>query len=120
MSITRRTIMKAAVLSGIPAGAVTAVTDDPLLDAVNAYRAGIKAFAALPAELLTKENEQQYAEATYDPAFRAITYGDLEARSIAGVREAIRLALEEDAIDDRLAEGALRSALAYLDGRMQP
>ncbi|MFC3208198.1 twin-arginine translocation signal domain-containing protein [Aquamicrobium soli] len=102
----------AAVPVAVP---VAAAVHDPLLEAISQYRAGIKAFAAIPDDVLTKENERLYVEATYLPSFKAIAYGNLEASSMAGVREAIRIALEDDAINDSLAEGALKSALAYLD-----
>ncbi|SFJ57249.1 hypothetical protein [Aerobium aerolatum] len=95
------------------------IPPDPMLEAINAYRAGRKAFLAVHDNALVgQEVEDEVAATTYGPAHDAILHNTPETKSLAGVREAIRLAFEEDGFIDRIAENALRSALAYLDREM--
>jgi hypothetical protein len=98
--------------------AATTVGADPLLSAIEAYRAKVSLLAETDTShcaSIDEENEAFYA--IYGAEQDVLTEAAPMPTSIAGVREAIRLALEEDAICDRVAEGPLRAALAYLDGR---
>ncbi|WP_152544391.1 hypothetical protein [Brucella rhizosphaerae] len=92
---------------------------DPMLELIQAYRAGRDAFNEIPVHMIpTVADENRAVEETYGPYMEAILRnGDdtPETTSIAGVREAIRLALEEDTIIDCMSENALRSALRYLE-----
>ena len=91
---------------------------DPMLEAIKAFRVGHAAFMAIPIEQITKENEEDLARATYLPAQDAILRNAPDTpkvTSIAGVREAIRLTFETEALIDCMAENALREALEYLD-----
>lgn len=94
---------------------VTAAPIDPMLETITEYRRQVAVFAAIPDEALTKDSEQEYVAATYEPMMRVLLDETPETTSIAGVREAIRLAFVENAFLCRLSENCLRSALAYLD-----
>ncbi|MHB2265686.1 hypothetical protein [Aliihoeflea sp. PC F10.4] len=89
---------------------------DPLLNLITEYRKQSAVFAAIPDDVLTKQNEPEFVASTYGPSMCLLADEAPEATSLAGVREAIRLAFDEDAFVCRLSENALRSALAYLDG----
>lgn len=124
-AINRRRMLTAIVTvpaCGMVAGvhAAAAAAHDPLVEAINAYRIGKQAFADLPNSLFTSmEAEDRLVAETYGPAqdlFLRDAAHAPKATSLAGVREAIRLAFEEGALVDCMAETALRSALAYLDG----
>lgn len=91
---------------------------DPLQKAIEAYRAGLKRLNDLEiSEDITLAEENALFEAAYGKEKAVLMEAAPAATSLAGVREAIRLVFDEDAIDDMVAEGALRAALAYLDGR---
>lgn len=115
--MNRRAFFGAAALALGPM-AIVPMTD-PLLEAIQGYREGRKAFNLIPVDLLpTVEEENRAVDETYGPYQEAmLRNGDNtpETTSIAGVREAIRLALEEDTIIDCMSENALRSALRYLE-----
>lgn len=91
---------------------------DPMLDTISEYRRQVAVFAAIPDEALTKDSEPAHVAATYEPAMRVLMDDTPETTSIAGVREAIRLAFEESAFLCKLSEKCLRSALAYLDSEV--
>lgn len=102
------------------ASSVAAEPADPMLEAIKAYRAGYAAFMTIPESQITKDNEDDLVAATYGPPQDAILRNaphTPKVASIAGVREAIRLTFEENALIDCLAENALREALAYLDAQ---
>ncbi|MDH0125762.1 hypothetical protein N7376_17290 [Brucella intermedia GD04153] len=92
---------------------------DPMFELIKAYRAGRDAFNDIPVHLIpTVEDENRAVEETYGPYMEAILRNGEntpKTTSIAGVREAIRLALEEDTVIDCMSENALRSALRYLE-----
>lgn len=111
--MNRRTFFGAAALALTPLPVLA--MKDPLLDTIKEYREQLAAFNAIPIENLTKEAEHEYAEATYEPSFDRLMNDTPETTSLDGVREAIRLAFEEDAFCCRISENALRSALAYLE-----
>lgn len=114
--ITRR-----AALASIPAMGTAAIVPamsepvDPMLAMITEYRKQVAAFAAIPDDVLTKDSEPGYVASTYEPAMLVLMNETPETTSIAGVREAIRLAFEENAFLCTLSEKCLRSALAYLD-----
>lgn len=87
-----------------------------LVDTVREFRAGLKQIAEM-ASFASQEEEDAAAEQTYAPPMRALCRWDRPLESLDEVREAIRLAIDEDAIIDQIAEAPLRAALAYLDGR---
>ncbi len=87
-------------------------TTDPMTEAIKAYRDGVKKFADLPD---SREDESANVEATYGPIQTALTDNPPEVTSIEGVRDAIRLAFDEEAFCCRMSEAVLKSALAFLD-----
>lgn len=120
----RRMLVGAAVAPAcglaamVPAASLASHAPDPMLEAINAYRAAVAAFRAIPIDQITMENEDALVEATYGPAQDAILVNEPhtpKVTSLEGVREAIRLTFEEKALIDCIASNALRSALAYLD-----
>lgn len=117
--ITRRSALGLIPACGLlPVIPATAEAADPMLEAITAYRAGHAAFMAIPIEQITTDNEDDLAWATYMPAQETILRNaphTPKVTSIAGVREAIRLTFEIEALIDCMAENALRSALEYLD-----
>ncbi|OYR13058.1 twin-arginine translocation signal domain-containing protein [Brucella thiophenivorans] len=120
--INRRSFLSAAPCVGaaLAFGSIAAVpVPDPMLELIQAYRAGKIAFNDIPDHLIpTVEDENRAIDETYGPYMEAILRNGEntpETTSIAGVREAIRLALEEDTIIDCMSENALRSALRYLE-----
>lgn len=120
--INRRSFLSVAPYAGaaLALGPMATVPmSDPLFEAIKGYRAGKQAFNEIPDYLIpTSEDENRAVDQTYGPYMEAILRnGDdtPETTSIAGVREAIRLALEEDTIIDCMSENALRSALRYLE-----
>lgn len=90
---------------------------DPLLDLISSYKAGLAAWNAIPAETVTRENEEELTRATYGEFLDALSEAAPAATSLAGVRAALQLAIDEDGFCDTVAEGAVRAALAYFDGR---
>lgn len=90
---------------------------DPLLTAITNYRNGCVTLNSIPFEFITKDNENDIFDAIYRPHVDALIGDAPAATTLAGVREAIQLVFDEDAIDDMIAEGALRAALAYFDGK---
>lgn len=90
---------------------------DPLLDLINSYRSGIAAWNAIPEEMITRGNEEELTRATYGEFQDALSEAAPAATSLAGVRAALKLAIDEDGFCDTIAEGAVRAALAYFDGR---
>lgn len=114
-NITRRTIMKAAVFAGIPAGGVTAFVHDPLADAIVAYREKAAEFNAIPVDEITMENEEDKVRQTYGPFFDVLAHETPAATSLCGVKEAIRYALDEGDVCNGISVQVLRSALAFLD-----
>lgn len=127
--VTRRSLLAALPVAPLAATATFAAQEaqahnaakrpDPLLAAINAYRAGRQAFDDLDESAFTaggREAEDRLVATTYGPPQDVLLNDAPQASSLAGVREAIRLAFEEEeAFDNRLVENALRSALAYLD-----
>jgi hypothetical protein len=91
---------------------------DPLFAAITDYRNATAALSDLEVpDDVTLDEENAMFDAVYGRQKDVLIDAAPIATSMAGVREAIRLTLDEDSVCDMLAEGALRAALAYLDGR---
>lgn len=95
--------------------AATATISDPLAETIRAYRVGVAVFRVIPSEVITMENEEDIVQSTYGPAFDKLWKDCPPATSLHGVAEAIRYALEEDALMCCSAENTLKAALAFLD-----
>lgn len=119
-NITRRCALTSIV--AIPAMGTAAIVPamaepvDLMFETISEYRKQTAVFAAIPDSVLTKASEPAYVAATYEPSLIELLDNTPETTSLAGVREAIRLAFAEDAFCCTLSENVLRSALAYLDG----
>jgi hypothetical protein len=101
-----------ATIAAPPAVAMLAAPHDPLLEAINEYRAGLAVYNASDVEDETPEAD----------ALVASTWGKLyfaevppPATTQAGAVAALRCALDENALIDDFAERLLRAALAYFD-----
>ncbi|WLR94858.1 hypothetical protein [Shinella zoogloeoides] len=106
------------VASFIDLAPAMAPAEDPLLVAITAYRKAVVALNDLEiGEDVSLAEENALIDAVYGKEKDLLIEAAPTVTSVAGVREAIRLAFDEDAIHDMVAEGALRAALAYLDGR---
>lgn len=114
MTVSRRTFLRGAVIAASTPAAIGIVAYDPLATAIRQYRLGVAAFAAIP-EADLAEDEEAIVAATYGPAQDALADNIYPTTSLEGVREALRLALDEQAYGCRMAENAARSALAYLE-----
>ncbi|BCH01821.1 hypothetical protein MesoLj131b_38200 [Mesorhizobium sp. 131-2-5] len=118
---SRRAMLIGAV-AVIPVGGVAklaspeALAPDPLADTIAEYYAKLAEFEAIPHEQVTQDNEDALVAATYGPLSDRLWHATPPATSNRGVAEAIRYALETHSLIDRVAEAALRSALAFLDG----
>ncbi|WP_156940457.1 hypothetical protein [Mesorhizobium sp. LSHC414A00] len=88
---------------------------DPLADTIAEYYAKMAEFMAIPNGEITGENEDALVAATYGPLDDKLWHATPPATSNRGVAEAIRYALEEHSLIDRVAEAILISALAFLD-----
>lgn len=109
---------EAFVASFLDEAPAPAPSEDPLLAAITDYRAGLKALNELEVgDDVSLEDENALFDAAYGKQKAILIEAAPVATSIAGVREAIQLAFDEEAIDDQVAEGALRAALEYLNGR---
>lgn len=116
-NITRRTMLAAVPVVGLTS-VVPAMAEpvDPLVGVIREYYAQLADFNA-NAPQGCNDAFNAYADATFNPPMHQIEEWDQPARSIEGVREAIRLALkesEEFSASDMIPP-LLRAALAYLD-----
>ncbi|RWI90613.1 hypothetical protein [Mesorhizobium sp.] len=122
-TITRRAALGAlATLPGMAGAtalpvalAATATISDPLADLIAELYVKRAEFDAIPAELVTFENEDDLVEATYGPANDCLWHHTPEPTTLRGVAEAMRYAIEEEAFLDRVAESVVKAALAFLD-----
>lgn len=90
-----------------------APTSPSLIDAINDYREGSRAF--LGWERREFADEEEAIEATYGPSMRILSDWNAPVVSLEEVREAIRLAFSEDTIIAEMISEPLRAALIYLD-----
>lgn len=111
----RRAFIKGAVIAASAPASIGIVAYDPLVTTIRQYRAGMAAFDAIPDDYLTPQEEEELTQATYGPAQDLLMRNVLPTTSLAGVREALRLALDEHGFCCSIAENAVRSALTYLE-----
>ncbi|MER9257760.1 hypothetical protein [Mesorhizobium sp. M0619] len=103
------------LIGGAVALAPPARAPDPLADTIAEYYAKMAEFMAIPNGEITSENEDALVAATYGPLDDKLWHATPPATSNRGVAEAIRYALKEHSLIDRVAEAILISALAFLD-----
>jgi hypothetical protein len=134
MSMTRRKFLAkagaATTVAGISAAIVAPViagptpdaigdliaeANDPLLALIGRYRAGVAAAAAMPIPIDDDAEAAQIA-ATFGPHLDAMMYATPPATTLAGAKEAMRLAIEEVHGFDAQADALMAAVLAYLEG----
>ncbi|WP_192178826.1 hypothetical protein [Mesorhizobium amorphae] len=105
----------AAALAAIPRA--QAEGHDPLLDAINAYRAGLADFNAYSPE--DDDAADAYADQSYGPPMTALGEWEAPATTRAGAMEALRLIAEENSlfVGSPLVEPLLAAALAYFEAQ---
>jgi hypothetical protein len=110
--MNRRTVLKGGAVLAVTAhtAALAPVIADPLIDAINAYRAGLLAFGEL--------TDDQFGNVeTYEPWQEVLDNWNEPARTREGAMEALRVALGDD---DGLygckgADRMVKAALGYLE-----
>ncbi|TBD15701.1 hypothetical protein ELH24_09240 [Rhizobium ruizarguesonis] len=120
--LTRRQLIStssAVAVAGVagiaPIAAHAAVADDPLLDAVNAYRAGLADYND-NAPMDTDAAADAYAQISWMPPFKALESWTTPATTREGAMAALRLAVDEDENGESPLIGTMmRAALAYLE-----
>ncbi|PBB80973.1 hypothetical protein CK218_11260 [Mesorhizobium sp. WSM3879] len=95
--------------------AAPATISDPLADLIAEYYAKADEFAAIPGELITRENEDSLVDATYGPARDRLWKDTPLPTTLRGVAEALRYAIREDGFIDSVAENVIKASLAFLD-----
>lgn len=86
---------------------------DPLIKAIEDYRAGLVAYNSTP-DCVTNAIEDQVIACTYGPAMAVLNTWEEPAQSLEGAVEALRTALAEGGCSD-LGDQMLKAALAYFD-----
>ncbi|MBB4272345.1 hypothetical protein [Rhizobium mongolense] len=118
--ITRRNALGLMAAVTIPPTVVAAApianatVADPLIEAINAYRAGIADFNQNAPE--DDEGANAYGEISWLPPFKALENWTAPATTRDGAMAALRLAVDEDEVGDSPLVGTMmRAALAYLE-----
>lgn len=124
MSLTRRLFLSSVPTAVAVGGATTPAAmaipartsgNDPMFEAIQEYRVRLAEFMAIPDGELTPEKEEDFVEATYGPSRERLWLDTPTVTSLEGVREVIRMALDENAFICKMSEKAMLSALRYLD-----
>lgn len=91
--MTRRSLLSAIPSAGLaPFVPAMAEPADPLVRLIEKCRDQIAVFNSIREDELTKDNEPEYVAATYETPMRQLIDETPATTSLAGVREAIRLA----------------------------
>lgn len=116
MSVERVTIDERGVHTHMKVpGAPDLPPVEPLRDAIEAYREGMKAFNALPEDEDFRKNEDRYIAETYRTPECNLVENVLPTTTLTGAKEAIRFALDEADHIDQMARNALISVLSYME-----
>lgn len=95
--------------------ATAEVMPDPLITAIDAYKAGMAAYEGKE-EFETQEAEDAAIAATYGPAFEVLENWDQPATTRAGALEALRLAAKGNGIVGiDIQENMIDAALGYFE-----
>ncbi|WP_205935939.1 hypothetical protein [Rhizobium leguminosarum] len=119
--LTRRQLIaasSAAAVVGVagiaPIAAHATVADDPMLDAIAAFRAGMADFNANAPH--DDAGAKAYSAISWKPPHAVLANWTAPASTRAGAMAALRLAVdEEDTGDSPLVGPMIRAALAYLE-----
>ncbi|MBO0903820.1 hypothetical protein [Jiella sonneratiae] len=89
---------------------------DPIIAAIEAYKAGNAAYEAGANDVSTPEEDDALAASTWLPAYRQLAYETPKATTRAGAAAALRAALDEGDTCDDVTAPLMRAALAWLEG----
>lgn len=91
-----------------------ALAEDPLLEAIVAYRQGLSDFAAKAPE--DQDSANAYAEKSYRPARRALKDWNAPAVTFVGAVSALKMAKDADLNDDsEVVSAMVKAALGYFE-----
>lgn len=113
----RRTVLKGGLIlavTGHTAAGVVSIAD-PLLDTIRQFRAGEKAYNAIPMEHITDANRDHLVQATYGAAMDRLDAWEAPALSREGAIEALKLMEEQDVFIDVIGESMRKAVLGYLE-----
>ena len=93
--------------------------DDPLVDAIDAYRKGLAAFNATPSAIIELDDDAVIAR-TYGPPMRVLMEWEAPAKTLTGAIAAIHLADEESIsfTASLIAENMVKAAIAYFSSQV--
>lgn len=95
------------------------MTNDPIIEAIAAYRAGLAAFDAIDeADWPKLGGEMAVVWSTYGESYRTICNWERPALTREGAAEALKMALSEMSMfdDDESQMMLIKAALGYLEG----
>ncbi len=98
--------------------APTAASRDPLIDVIQAYRAGLADYEAFARTSVTDEERDAYAERSYQPPMAVLDEWESPAASMAGAVQSLRLAVDQYELGgggDTITGNMLRAALGYFE-----
>ncbi len=118
LMIDNVTANKHGVYTVLDIPGVASAPQDPLLDAIKAYRAGLVEFNRLAEADKDDKRWKEHGAATYEPWQAVLDEWSEPARSCEGAIEALRAAIsEQDGVcGTPAAEKLINAALAYLEG----
>ncbi|WP_051000018.1 hypothetical protein [Sinorhizobium fredii] len=108
-TISRRTLLGSIAVASIPISSDAA--HDPLVDAIAAYRAGMKDYDLNAPH--DNDAADAYADISYRPPMLVLDEWSQPARSRQGAIEALRLLAEEP--DCTFTDSMIAAALGYLE-----
>lgn len=112
----RRDVLRGAVAFtvGVPTIAGTAAAYDPLIVAIDEYRAGCLAFCRYP-EHETSQEEDRAIELTYGPPMERLDTWEQPALTHEGAVAALRLIQDEGLVTEGFGASLFAAALGYLE-----
>lgn len=114
----RRTVLKGGFVLAATAHttANVAVAADPLVHAINDYRAGNAAFCKLDeSEWPALGGDDAVIEMTYGAPMRVLDEWDQPAKSLEGAISALKLIRDEQLMLETMGDSMLAAALSYLE-----
>ncbi|PWE52792.1 hypothetical protein DEM27_28740 [Metarhizobium album] len=116
-TIDRRTLLQGLIVAAVTPAEAGAALHDPLLDVIQAYRAGLIEFDRLADNSPDDSRWKELGAATYEPWQAILDNWDQPARTREGAVEALRasLAAEDGVYGCKAAERMVRAALGYLE-----
>ncbi|MBY3162087.1 hypothetical protein HFO65_15745 [Rhizobium laguerreae] len=91
-----------------------ALAEDPLLEAIVAYRQGLSDYTAHAPE--DRDSADVYAEKSYRPARRILKTWEAPAKTFVGAVSALKMAKDADLNDDsEVVSAMVKAALGYFE-----